>query len=319
MEGKHNTQTFGFKSMLCTLLLLGGLSGFSQQQVMFTQYMFNATAINPATVGSHETLSFTALAREQWVGIDGAPSTQTMSLHAPLSQDRIAMGLLVMRDKIGVSSQNALFLAGAYRIQFPNATLSMGLQLGFSDYKSDLVSLNPNNDALDGSINSNASNSFLPNVGAGFYYYTDRFYAGVSSPLLLNNFVEASFGDIDPNNSRPDLERHYFATMGYVFDLSPNLKLRPSMLIKAVEGAPVEFDFNANLLIDEVFWVGVSYRSFDSISALFEVQVSDPLRFGYAYDFTVSDLGQFNTGSHELMVNYRFSFNKNRIITPRYF
>lgn len=319
MEGLKNIQSLSIKWKLCSLLLLIGFSGIAQQQVMFTQYMFNATAINPATVGSHETLSFTALAREQWVGIEGAPSTQTMAIHAPLSQDRIAMGLLVMRDKIGVSSQNAMFLAGAYRIQFPTATLSMGLQLGFSSYQSDRASLNPNNSTPDGSVNTDASNSFLPNVGAGFYYYTDRFYAGISSPLLLNNFVEENFGDIDPNNTRPDLERHYFGTVGYVFDLAPNLKLRPSILMKVVEGAPIEFDFNANFLIDEVFWVGVSYRSFDSISALLEVQISDPLRFGYAYDFTVSDLGQFNTGSHELMVNYRFSFNKNRVITPRYF
>lgn len=300
-------------------ILLIVTSCLSQQQAIFTQYMFNATAINPAVVGSHETLSLTALAREQWVGIDGAPSTQTLALHAPLGQDRIAAGLLFMRDKIGVSSQNAVFIAGAYRILFPKSTLSMGLQIGFSDYKSDLIALNPNNNVPDPSIFTNAANSFLPNIGTGFYYYTDRFYAGISSPLLLNNFVEKNFGDIDPNNSRPDLERHYFVTIGYVFDLSPDLKLKPSMLFKVVEGAPVEFDFNANFLIDEVFWVGVSYRSFDSISALLEFQISDAMRFGYAYDFTVSDLGQFNTGSHELMINYRFSFSKDRIITPRYF
>ncbi|MEO9869147.1 PorP/SprF family type IX secretion system membrane protein [Ekhidna sp.] len=307
------------KEILIVLIVLMAFLAKAQHQAMFTQYMFNVTAINPAAVGSHETLSLTALVREQWVGIEGAPSTQTLALHAPLSQDRIAAGLLVMRDRIGVSSQTAAFAAGAYRILFPKSTLSMGLQLGFSAYNSDLASLNPNNPNADGSINQNARNSFLPNIGAGFYYYTDRLYAGVSAPLLLNNFVEDGFGDINAENNRPDLERHYFGIIGYVFDLSPSVKFRPSSLIKMVEGAPIEFDFNANFLFDDVLWLGASYRSFDSISALLEIQISDPLRIGYAYDFTISDLGQFTSGSHELMVNYRFSFKKDRIITPRYF
>lgn len=308
------------KGLLVLAIICSNFKAEAQQQVMFTQYMFNATAINPAAVGSHETLSLTALAREQWVGIDGAPSTQTLAIHAPIEENRIAAGLLFMKDKIGVSSQTAVFLAGAYRIKFSNkSTLSMGLQFGFSNYQSELLALNPNNDLADASISSNNTSSFLPNVGAGLYYYTNRLYVGISAPLLFNNFIEDGFGDIDLDRNRPDIERHYFGTAGYVFDLSPNLKLRPSMLVKMVEGAPVEFDFNANFLIDKVFWIGASYRSFDSVSALLEIQVSDALRIGYAYDFTVSDLGQFNTGSHELMLNYRFSFNKDRIITPRYF
>ncbi|MEO1255123.1 MAG: type IX secretion system membrane protein PorP/SprF [Bacteroidota bacterium] len=304
------------------LILLISVTTFlvkAQHQAMFTQYMFNVTAINPAAVGSHETLSLTALVREQWVGIDGAPSTQTLAIHAPLNQNRIAGGLLVMRDKIGVTSQTAAFAAGAYRILFPKGALSMGLQFGFSAYNSDLALLDPNNSNADGSIIQNANNSFLPNIGAGLYYYTNRFYAGVSAPLLLNNFVQDGFGDINLENRRPDLERHYFGIAGYVFDLSPSVKLRPSTLVKMVEGAPVEFDFNANFIFDEVLWLGASYRSFDSISALLEIQLNNPLRIGYAYDFTVSDLAQFTTGSHELMVNYRFAFKKDRIITPRYF
>ena len=307
------------KEILILVVLLTACVTQAQHQAMFTQYMFNVTAINPAAVGSHETLSLTALARRQWVGIEGAPSTQTMALHAPLNQNRLAAGLLVMRDQIGVSSQTAAFAAGAYRVLFPKSTLSMGLQFGFSAYNADLVSLNPNNPRADGSIISNAQNSFLPNIGAGFYYYTDRFYAGISAPLLLNNFVEDGFGDINVENNRPDLERHYFGILGYVFDISPSVRFRPSSLIKMVEGAPIEFDLNANFLFDEVLWLGVSYRSFDSISGLLEIQISDPLRIGYAYDFTVSDLGQFTSGSHELLVNYRFSFRKDRIITPRYF
>ena len=308
------------KVIYTIMMLLIATAVTAQHQAMFTQYMFNTTAINPAAVGSHETLSLTLLGRQQWVGIDGAPSTQTMALHAPLNQDKLAAGLLVMRDKIGVTSQTVVFGQGAYRILFPNATLSMGLQVGFSAYASDFLQLDPNNPASDPSINSNVSNSFLPNLGGGLYYYTKRFYAGISSPLLLNNFVDDQIaGDISIDNSRPDIERHYFGMMGYVFDISPSVKFRPSTLIKLVDGAPLEFDINANFLFDEVLWLGVSYRSFDSVSGLIELQVGNQLKLGYAYDYTISDLNQFTSGTHEIMINYRFAFKKDRIITPRYF
>lgn len=307
------------KVIFTVLSLLMVFLSKAQHQAMFTQYMFNKTAINPAAVGEHETLSLTALARQQWVGIDGAPSTQTLAIHAPLNQERVAAGLLVMRDQIGVTSQTVVFGAGAYRILFPKSVLSMGLQIGFSAYASDFAKLDPNNPNSDPSINANITNSFLPNLGAGFYYYSDRFYAGISSPLLLNNFVDEEFGDIQIDNSRPDIERHYFGMVGYVFDISPSVKFRPSILTKVVDGAPVEFDFNANFLFDEVLWLGVSYRSFDSVSGLIELQASNLLKFGYSYDFTISDLSQFTSGSHELMINYRFSFKKDRVVTPRYF
>lgn len=302
------------------VMLLFTYRSEGQQQVMFTQYMFNGTAINPAMVGSHETLSFTALAREQWIGIEGAPSTQTFSLHAPLTKDKIALGALFMRDQIGVSTQNTFFAAYAYRINFDKGTLSMGLQAGFSDYRSNLVGLNPNNqNSIDQSIGNNLTGSFLPNVGTGVYYYARRFYAGFSVPLLLNNFIDEDFGDIDAVVNRPDLERHYFGMFGFVFDLGPKMKVRPSTLIKMVDGAPVNVDLNVSFLFDEVIWFGLSYRSLESLSALIELQATKKFKLGYAYDFTVNNLNNFTTGSHELMLNYRFSFERDRIITPRYF
>lgn len=306
--------------IIFSIVFLMMTKSYGQQQVMFTQYMFNATAINPAVVGTHETLSLTALTRHQWVGIEGAPNTQTISLHAPIKKNKLGVGALLLRDEIGVSAQTAVFGAIAYRVNFAKSTLSMGLQLGFTDYRSEFLSLDPNNsNGIDNSLFSNVTNSFLPNIGAGLYYYTDRFYAGVSSPLLLNNFLDDNLGDINPENKRADLERHYFAMAGFIVDLSPYLKLKPSALLKVVEGAPIEMDFNANLLINEVFWVGLSYRSFDSFSILLEIQASEKFRFGYAYDLAVSDLGPLTSGSHEIMLNYRFSFKKNRILTPRYF
>lgn len=302
--------------LLIGLLLLLGFAGTSQaqQQVMFTQYMFNGLAINPAYAGSHETISATALAREQWVGIDGAPSTQTFSVHAPLKKDRIAVGFLFMRDRIGITTQNVVMGSYAYRIPFPNgAHLSMGLQFGANNYNADFTRLNPTT-ANDPDLIQNDTRAFLLNFGAGLYYNTQTFYAGFSAPFLLNNF----FAD-ENSGARAELIRHYFATVGWVMPLNHNVKLQPSALLKVVEGAPLEIDLNANLVFHDVLWIGASYRSFDSVNGIIQFQLTNNLRIGYSYDVTTTELRQFNSGSHELMVNYRFTFNKKRIITPRYF
>lgn len=297
--------------IICMLMTVGYMT-HGQQQVMFTQYMFNGLALNPAYAGSHETISITALAREQWTGIDGAPSTQTLSVHSPVFNNRIGLGLLVLHDKIGVTEQTGVYAAYSYKIPFVNgANLALGLQAGVNMYDarfSEVSDINPVFAAGD-------VKEAHPNFGFGAYYFTDKFYAGISVPQLAQNTFDKNNEDSDSK-----IVRHYFANAGYVFDLNESLKLKPNVLVKAVEGAPVQFDLNANLLINEVIWVGVSWRSFDSIDALFQLQITERLQFGYAYDFaTTTDLRRVNGGSHELMINYRFTFNKSKIVTPRYF
>ncbi|SNS86974.1 type IX secretion system membrane protein, PorP/SprF family [Ekhidna lutea] len=282
----------------------------AQQQAMFTQYMFNGLAINPAYAGSHESISATALARVQWVGIDGAPTTQTFSIHSPIPGRNIGLGAFIAHDKLGVTEQNTLYLSYAYMMQTGKGTLSFGLQGGLRSSSvnySDLVVNDPNLQANQ--------NEMSPNFGAGLFYSTDRFYAGASLPVIVNNEV----GSNDNSDFSSKEIRHFFATAGYIFDLSPVLKLKPSGLIKSVSGAPIEMDVNANLIINDRVWFGLSYRSFDSIDFLFDLQINPQLRFGYAYDYTTSDLGQANSGSHEFMINYRFVFAKSKIVTPRYF
>ncbi len=286
----------------------------AQQQVMFSQYMFNAMAINPGYVGSSEALSITALTRHQWVGIEGAPMTQTLSAHTPIQRKGIAVGGLFLRDQIGVSIQNAAFAYSSYRIKFLNkSTLSMGLGIGFSDYKA-INSQVYTGSANDPNFLNNDIRGFSPNIGSGLYFSTARFYAGISSPFLLNTF----YGD---KNSATGIEhvRHYFVMAGYVFDLSPAVKFKPNSLVKVVEGAPIQVDLNANFLLDDLFWVGLSWRSFDSIDLIFEVQISNNLKMGYAYDMTTTNLRKVNNGTHELMLNYVLGFSKNRVVTPRYF
>lgn len=303
------------KRVWCFLLLiLGlGLASQAQQQVMFTQYMFNGLVLNPAYAGSHESISVTALSRIQWVGIDGAPNTQTFSIHSPVPGKNVGLGAFFVRDNIGVTTQNNFYLSYAYRMQMSKGILSFGLQGGFSDTSVSYDELGTFDSNLAGS-----ESTFNPNFGAGLFYSTDRFYAGASVPYIMQN------GGNDEGNSLPgDIEteqiQHYYVTTGAVFDLSHLIKLKPSILVKAVTGAPVEFDFNANVLFDEKLWVGVSYRSFDSIDLLLELQLNQQLRLGYAYDFTTSDLRKVNSGSHEIMLNYRFVFSKSKIVTPRYF
>ncbi len=296
--------------LLLLLTIVFSLSLQAQQQAMFTQYMFNGLAINPAYAGSHESISATALARIQWVGIDGAPRTQTFSVHSPIPGKNIGLGAFFAHDELGVTEQNTLYLSYAYRMQMSKGTLAFGIQGGLRTSSINYGDLGVN----DPNLQSNISES-SPNFGAGLFYSTDRFYLGASIPVLMNNELGAG----DNSDIQSKQIRHFFATAGYVFDLSPVLKLKPSGLIKSVSGAPIEMDINANLIINDLVWFGLSYRSFDSISFLFDLQVNPQLRFGYAYDYTTTNLGQANSGSHEFMINYRFVFAKNKIVTPRYF
>ena len=303
------------KTIRAAVLLLVSLwagSVQAQQRMMFTQYMFNGLAINPAYAGSQESLDLTALAREQWVGLDGAPSSQTFSAHAPLRNKKIALGFLLTHDQIGVTSQTGVYGVYAYRIKLREGSLSAGLQVGFDSYRTGfsrvLTEIEDDQHFLQDDVQA-----LLPNFGTGLYYSTSRFYAGFSAPYLFNNLYPGR-----AQNSARQF-RHWFASAGYVLDLNRELKLKPNVLVKAVQGAPVEIDINANLLIREILWVGMSYRSFDALSWLVELQATPKFRIGYAYDMTVSPLKQVNSGSHELMLNYRVSFQKSKIITPRYF
>ena len=292
-------------------LMVTGL-GYGQQQVMFTQYMFNGMALNPGYAGSHESMSISALVREQWSGLEGAPSTQTLSVHAPVKNQKFGLGLLFLHDKIGVTDQNGVYGAYAYKVPFSNGgKLSLGLQTGLTHYQarySQVSDTDPNFARGDVS-------EMHFNFGFGAYYYSKKYYLGFSIPQM----VEQRF---DRNNSDSDskLVRHYFLTYGYVLDLSKSLKLKPNMLLKIVEGAPAELDLNANLLINEVLWVGLSWRSFDSFDGLVQLQITNQLQLGYAYDFaTTTELRRVNSGSHEIMLNYRFTFSRSRVVTPRYF
>lgn len=310
------------KYLFITLLSIAALQTYGQQDPMYSQYMFNMLAVNPAYAGSREVLSLTALGRRQWVGIDGAPQTLTFSADMPIRNKKIGLGVNFTNDKLGIMSNTAANIMYAYRLRVSKkGVLGMGLQGGFNQYRAAYGSVDPSQNSSynpDPAFSSNISR-FMPNIGAGLWFSTDKFYAGLSVPKLLRNKLDdmgSAANDLAYQN-RQNL--HYFITAGYVFTLNEALKLKPSTLVKIVHGSPVQVDVNANLWIHDVVGLGASYRSGDAISGLFELQINSQLRIGYAYDFTLTKLQQYNSGSHELMIRYEFGFDKGKILSPRYF
>lgn len=310
------------KLFFVAILLMATRTSFAQQQVMFTQYMFNQLALNPAYAGIHEGISTSFLARHQWVGFEGAPRTQTFSIHSPLKYRAIGLGAVLVRDQIGITDQFGGHFSYSYRIRVTKGSqLSFGLQASFNQYSADFTS-NPNNDP---NLAGQNINDLSLNFGAGVMWHSDKFYLGFSLPQVLNSNLGDGFSTVDPITGDPiedqaQLIRHYFLTAGYVFPINRNLKFKPNVMMKWVQGAPLQFDLNANFLISEILWLGVSYRSLDSFDALVQIQISPQFQIGYAYDFyTTTELNQVNSGSHEIMINYIFNIKGDKIVTPRYF
>lgn len=307
------------RSITSLVLILAALTTSAQQVATYSQYMFNMLAINPAYAGSHNMLSTTALARFQNVGLPGAPNTQTFAAHSPLAHNRMSLGFLVVHDNLSVISQTGINFSYAYRIPVSTkGTLSFGLQGGISLYNAAYTSLdiysntNPNLPS-DPAFSQDIRES-RPNIGAGIYYSTEVAFLSLSMPHMINNVFDrgAEFETVYQN-------KPIILAGGYVFDINRLLKLKPNFLFKIIDGRPVEFDLNASLLLDNVIWVGLSYKSSKQVVLLTQFQLTDQLQFGYSYTISAGPIRVAELGSHEVMLNYRFKFNKKGIITPRYF
>lgn len=300
------------------ILLLSGFSVASnaQQHPLFSHYMFNGLFINPAYAGSKEFVSTTFIARKQWTGFDGAPSSQIASLHAPLNNHKVGLGAVISNDKIGITNQTDFYGSYAYHIPMDNGKLSLGLNGGFSYFKSQFSELTVW-DTDDPVYETNSLSNILPNFGAGVYYYSTKFYAGLSVPQLISYDPEQSLHvELEKVHK---VSRHYYLTSGMIIKTPGELKFRPSFLIKYSANAPIQYDVNLNVLISDIIWVGASYRSSDAITAILEYQVNKKLRVGYSYDYTLSELNNYTSGSHEIVIGYDFGFNVLKMKTPRYF
>ncbi len=287
------------------------LAVVGQQQASYTQYMFNGMSINPGYIGSHNGLDIVALSRWQWAGLEGAPNTQTLAMHTDVPNKNIGLGAQFIRDEIAATQTTSVLFGYSYKVGLGNGVLSMGLQGGFQNFKTDLASLYTINP--DESFSENTSN-MKPNFGAGLFYHNPIFYAGLSAPLLLKNNIEISGENIHTQS------RHYFVTSGAVFALSSNIKLKPNVLLKVVDGAPISVDYNMNVLINEILWLGVSLRPPESINFLMELNINQQFRVGYAYDYVIDQtLSEMPASSHELLLNYQFKWFQEKVVTPRYF
>lgn len=296
-------------------IILFAFTAKAQQDPQYTHYMYNMNIVNPAYAGSLNSVQVNFLARTQWVGIDGAPETLTFGIHAPVGKN-LGLGFSVIADKIGPVKEQNVYGDISYTLDLNNdSKLAFGIKLGATFFDLCVPCLRtviPN----DVAFYSNNQNSVLPNFGVGAFYYTDSFYLGFSSPNLLQSLHFRKNGGQIVEASEVS---HMFLTSGYVFPISRDIKLKPSVMVKATNGAPLSVDFSGNLLFNNKFEAGLSYRLSESVSALVNFRASTNLRIGYAYDHTLTDLGQFNSGSHEIMVLYNFDFNRTRIRSPRFF
>ena len=302
--------------MLCTL------NGYSQQDPQYTQYMYNMSVINPGYATSEiGIVNLGGLYRTQWVGLEGAPKTGTFFAHTPLSE-RIEAGISFTNDNIGdVVTENNIFADFAYVLKVSEkSNLSLGIKAGFT-----LFNANFNNFVLqqgtvgeDLAFNDNINKAF-PNIGAGAFFYTERFYAGLSAPNLLTTTHLENENGIKSTGTQ---DIHFFLTSGYVFDISDDVKLKPAFMVKGVKGAPFSMDLTANVLLYDKVEAGIAYRLDDSFSGLVNFRVTPQLRVGYAYDMTTSNLSNYSSGSHEIMVLFDFDlFNLQRGYdrSPRFF
>lgn len=287
----------------------------AQQNPLYSQYMFNTLAINPAYAGSRNVISATGLYRHQWSGLEGTPQTTTFTIDAPFNQKKFGIGLQVFSDKLGITQTTGGVLSYAYRIRMEKSTLSFGIQGTVGQYRAGLSSviLEPGGGVSDPAFRNDVNELFY-NVGTGVYFNSDRFYAGLSSPQFLNKRVNDSTG-VTGNFNLP----HLYLTTGYVLPLGTNFNLKPSILVKAVQGAPMQGDLNMTLWIKDFVAIGAQYRSSAAASGLLEIQATPQIRLGYAYDYSLTSLRNYNSGSHEFMLRYEFGFDRQKYVSPRYF
>ncbi|MBZ4034839.1 type IX secretion system membrane protein PorP/SprF [Flavobacterium sp. 17A] len=297
--------------LICSLI---SVCAIAQQEPQYTQYMYNTMSVNPAYAGSTGTTEAALLYRSQWVGISGAPQTQSFSIHSPLRNENIGLGLSIVNDKIGPS--NELYFDGNFAYSIPlgyEKRLAFGLKAGARMLNIDW-SKGRYYDSDDVLLNQNINNQIKMAVGAGIYYYTDKWYVGLSVPSFLRNDY---YDDVQESI---DYDRmHFYLMGGYVFDLSPSVKFKPAFLVKAVSGAPITADVSANFMIQEKFVIGGAYRTDDSVSILAGFQVAPSFYLGYAFDYTVSQLNKYNDGSHEIILRYQFVQKQSKIKSPRFF
>ncbi|GMN12217.1 type IX secretion system membrane protein PorP/SprF [Croceitalea sp. MTPC9] len=313
------------KSILLPILFIGiTIQGLvAQQDAQYTQYMFNTLSVNPAYAGSRGQLTFAGLYRSQWVGLNGAPETFTLNLHSPIRNSRLGYGLSVVNDNIGDGTVQETYLDAviSYTLDVSqNAKLSFGLKGGGNMLSLDFSKLrNFDEEVVE---QDNIDSQFSPNFGLGIYYHTDKFYAGLSAPNVLETeYFDNNSNDANSINFLAAERINFYFITGYVFDLNGNLKFKPAILTKAVGGAPLQLDISANFLFADRFSFGAAYRWDAAVSALAGFQITDQIMLGLAYDKETTELGtrRFNDGSFEIFLRLELLKKFQKTVSPRFF
>lgn len=301
-----------FKNIVLFVFGATSFSALAQQEAQFTQYMYNTSTLNPAYAGSRGGLTLYGQHRSQWVGLEGAPQTTSFTLNSPINYTKLGYGVSFISDNLGAMSDNTVAVDLSYTIDVNvDYKLAFGVKMSGSflnvDYDKLIIY-----DPTEG--NSNITNQFTPNFGAGAYLYSEKSYFGLSVPYMLQQ-------DRNGDNVYATMKRtmHVYAMAGHVFDINPDLKLKPALLTKVIQGAPLQLDLSLNALISEKLTLGASYRLSSAFSALAGFQLTDQFFIGYSYDSDVTKLANYNSGSHEIMLRFEL-FNKyKRLTSPRFF
>ncbi len=301
------------KRNIIIIVLLYCTTAQAQQDAQYSEYMFNLFSINPAYAGSRKSISAVLLYRNQWVGMKGAPVSQTFSIHGPLTAKRMGIGFNVVNDNIGPSNNIGFFGSYAYHLPLSTGKLSMGLRAGLYRFQLDGSQLEYKDQ--DKFTNASISGRFVPSFDFGLYYYTNTLYAGLTVTHLTQQKIKYS----SAVDLRSQLYRHYMLMFGKAFVISDNVVLKPSFMMKYTGAAPLSIDVNLSALFKKVFWLGVSYRTSQDLVFLTEFNITNYLRLGYSYDLGLNKLNKYNNGSHEFFIGVDFKVGKTESISTRMF
>lgn len=298
------------------ILIINGIS-YGQYVPVYSHYMFDGSSINPAYAGCREVFSTSVFYRNQMLGLDGAPQALTLSAHAPLKSKKIALGLIFINNNIGVSNDMGLFTNYAYSIKLSqeDRKLSFGLGAGLfmmNSKWSEIVT----NDANDPMFNYNSPVYAAPNFSAGIYYYTRKFFAGISLPYFLTYKHDPTVNKYKLNNGFSEF--NYFFTTGYQFTVTEFLKIKPSALITFNQNKKMPLDFNVDFIYKDLLWFGASYRFKNTMVAMIGMHVNPQLSIGYSFEYMFSDLNKCTYGNHEIILRYEFGY-KIEANNPRHF
>ncbi len=301
-----------YRTITVALLLIGCHYAQGQQDPLYNQYLFNQLIINPAYAGAHNILNAAVISRAQWIGLEGAPVTNTALIHSSIAGNKVGLGFMAINDRLGVNNNTEVHVSYSYKIDFGNTRLSFGIQSSIINYQYNYDELNLEfvNDASFQPVDENFTK---PNFGAGLFLMSEKFYLGGSVPRILN--IEVNDGVM----SSTRYNQHYYFAGGVLLTVSNFVKLKPSFLLKVVESSPASLDLTGSFLFGEFVWAGVTLRNLNSIGVNTQVELSDKLRLGYSFELPTNTLITSNFGTHELMVSLDMAPFGRQILKRRYF